>query len=81
MLYEVYPQTRPTGKDEATAIRDGGLAAARGAHHRHELPLVDGEADPLEGGDPAVSSGIELRQAFNRDGFRDHCDGKSTRNR
>jgi len=22
MLYEVYPQTRPTGKDEATAIRD-----------------------------------------------------------
>ena len=22
MVYEVFPQTKPTGKDEATAIRD-----------------------------------------------------------
>jgi hypothetical protein len=38
------------------------------------------EADPLEGGDPAVPSGMELGQMFDRDGFRDHCDGQSTRN-
>jgi hypothetical protein len=46
-----------------------------------KLSIVDGEADPLEGGDPTVPSGIELRQMIDRDRFRDHCDGKSTRNR
>jgi NitT/TauT family transport system substrate-binding protein len=33
ILYEVYPQTRPTGKDEATAIRDDSkVLRARMAH-------------------------------------------------
>ena len=61
-------------------LEQGGLAAAGGPDHRHELALVHGEADPLEGGDAAVPRRVELRQLLDRDRFRGHFAGSLHRN-
>jgi len=39
----------------AEHVEDGGLAAARGAHDGHELPVEDLERDVLDGGDRPVA--------------------------
>ena len=44
----------------ADDVHGGGLAGAGGAHDGHELPLVDGEAHPVQGVDRLVSHGIDL---------------------
>src|SRR4029077_16339413 len=59
-------------------LEEGRLAAAGWPDHRHERPLLDGEADSLEGGDPAVPRRVELREVLDRDRFRGHFESEST---
>src|SRR4029077_21130341 len=60
------------GQEAGQDLEKGRLAAAGWPDHRHERALLDGEADSLEGGDPAVPRRVELREVLDRDRFRGH---------
>jgi len=55
------------GKDAGQDLEQCGLSTAGWAHHRHELTLVDGEADFGQRGDALTTGGVVLGETANGD--------------